>query len=126
MQIGSLVEAVGLSLRTIRHYEDVGLVLPVGRTSGGFRLYDDDAVERLRLIMKMKPLGFSLEEMRQLIEARAALAQGAPPEEEARLLALIQAFSRAAEEKVQQLRATIEAANAFAVTLEADSHSSPS
>jgi hypothetical protein len=66
-QIGDVANLVGLSLRSVRHYEDAGLVLPAARTTGGFRLYDDEAIARLRLIMQMKPLGFSLEEMRLLI-----------------------------------------------------------
>jgi len=47
-QIGQVAGAVGLSLRTIRHWEEVGLVLPSGRSAGGFRLYtDQDTAERL-------------------------------------------------------------------------------
>ena len=76
MQIGAIAQLVGLSLRTVRYYEEAGLVLPAGRTPGGFRLYDNDAVERLRLIMKMKPLGFTLDEMRLLIETLDELAVG--------------------------------------------------
>ena len=68
MQIGEVAERIGLSLRTIRHYEEVGLAVPSARSEGGFRLYAESDVERLRVIMQMKPLGFSLEEMRELLE----------------------------------------------------------
>lgn len=51
-QIGEVAEAVGLSLRTIRYYEEVGVVPPWGRTAGGFRLYTDDDIERLRLVKR--------------------------------------------------------------------------
>ena len=78
-QIGEVVAAVGLSLRTVRVYEEAGLVIPVARTAGGFRLYDDESIARLRLIMQMKPLGFTLDEMRLLIEAHDDLAS-APPD----------------------------------------------
>ncbi len=74
MHIGELAERTGLSLRTIRHYDEIGLLKPSGRTEGGFRLYTEPDLERLLLIRRMKPLGFALEDMIELlriIEARA-------------------------------------------------------
>lgn len=68
VQIGVLAESVGLSLRTVRYYEEVGLVEPAARTSGGFRLYTPEQEERLRILKTMKPLGFSLDEMRGFIQ----------------------------------------------------------
>lgn len=67
MHIGELAEKTGLSLRTIRHYDEVGLLKPTGRTEGGFRLYTHDDFARLMLIRRMKPLGFTLEEMTRLL-----------------------------------------------------------
>ena len=66
-QIGEVADSVGLSLRTIRHYEEVGVVVPSGRSAGGFRLYTDAEVDRLRLVKRMKPLDFSLEEIRDVL-----------------------------------------------------------
>ena len=66
-QIGEVAESVGLSIRTIRHYDEMGVVEPSGRTAGGFRLYTDDDVERLRLVKHLKPLRFSLEEIHELL-----------------------------------------------------------
>jgi len=63
-QIGEVAEAVGLSLRTIRHWDDVALVPPSGRSAGGFRLYTDADIERLRLGRSLKPLDLTLEEIR--------------------------------------------------------------
>jgi MerR family transcriptional regulator, copper efflux regulator len=77
MHIGELAERTGLSLRTIRHYDEIGLLKPSGRTDGGFRLYTEPDLERLLLIRRMKPLGFALEDMVELlrlIEARAVSA----------------------------------------------------
>ena len=71
MQIGELAERTGLSLRTIRHYDDVGL-LPASRTEGGFRVYTEHDVQRLLHIRQMKPLGFTLEEMAELLELLGA------------------------------------------------------
>jgi MerR family copper efflux transcriptional regulator len=67
MHIGELAERTGLSLRTIRHYDETGLLKPSGRSDGGFRLYTADDLDRLMLIRRMKPLGFSLEEMGELL-----------------------------------------------------------
>ena len=68
MHIGELAENTGLSLRTIRHYDEVGLLKPSGRTEGGFRLYSQNDLSRLLLIRRMKPLGFSLGEMTDLLD----------------------------------------------------------
>ena len=68
MHIGELAERTGLSLRTIRHYDDVGLLPATARTDGGFRVYSEDDFERLMVIKQMKPLGFSLEEMAEILE----------------------------------------------------------
>lgn len=67
MHIGEVAERIGLSLRTIRYYEEVGLIGPSARTPGGFRLYTEADATRLQLIKDMKPLGFSLDEMRDLL-----------------------------------------------------------
>jgi MerR family copper efflux transcriptional regulator len=73
-QIGEVAERVELSLRTVRYYEEMELITPEKRTEGGFRLYTDDHVDRLALIKQMKPLGFSVAEMRELLDARDAVA----------------------------------------------------
>jgi len=79
MHIGELAEQTGLSLRTIRHYDEIGLLKPTGRTEGGFRLYTADDRDRLLLIRRMKPLGYTLEEMSELL---AALDARSPSEHE--------------------------------------------
>ncbi|MBG6054601.1 DNA-binding transcriptional MerR regulator [Salinibacterium sp. CAN_S4] len=75
MHIGELAERSGLSLRTLRHYDDIGLVSASGRTDGGFRLYTDSDFDRLILIRRMKPLGFSLEQMAELLTIIDALPE---------------------------------------------------
>ncbi len=67
MQIGELAERVNLSLRTIRHYDEVGLLKPSGRSEGGFRLYTQADLDRLTLIRQLRPLEFSLEEMGEIL-----------------------------------------------------------
>lgn len=81
MQIGELAERTGMSLRTIRHYDEVGLLTPSGRSEGGFRLYTQADFVRLMVIRRMKPLGFSLDEMADLLRVVDTLdadAQGEP------------------------------------------------
>ncbi|MGW6658106.1 MerR family transcriptional regulator [Rhodococcus sp. NPDC055024] len=73
MQIGQVAERTELSIKTIRHYDEVGLVTPSERSAGGFRLYTEADVQRLLVIRRMKPLGFSLEEMKQLLDSLAVL-----------------------------------------------------
>jgi len=76
LQIGDVAERVGLSLRTVRYYEEQGLLTPESRTAGGFRLFSERQVDRLALIKQMKPLGFSIQEMRELLDARVQLTAG--------------------------------------------------
>lgn len=116
-QIGEVAEAVELSLRTIRHYEEVGLVPPSGRSAGGFRLYTDDDVERLRLVKRMKPLDFTLEEMRELLEVRRRLAAAGGGQEQAGLVERLELFAAAAERRCEMLRHQLAAAQAMADTL---------
>ncbi|MFP3883115.1 MAG: MerR family transcriptional regulator [Actinomycetota bacterium] len=87
-RIGEVAEEVGLSLRTIRYYEEIGLVEPSGRTEGGFRLYTDSDVERLCLVKALKPVGMSLETMAELLETAdlvAGIAEGSRSDAEERL-----------------------------------------
>ncbi|MDP9020679.1 MAG: MerR family transcriptional regulator [Actinomycetota bacterium] len=115
MQIGEVAGAVGLSLRTIRHYEEVGLVPPSGRTNGGFRLYTDDDVARLRLVKHMKPLEFTLEELRELLHVRDRLSNSdVAAEEREDLVARLRIFATAAEQRSSHLRAQLEAVEATA------------
>ena len=105
LHIGDVSDRVGLSLRTVRYYEEQGLVQPEGRTSGGFRLYTQAQVDRLLAIKQMKPLGFTLEEMRELLDARAVLA-GAQADETLRAASRQRLAELAdhAETRIEKLR----------------------
>ncbi|WP_156727609.1 MerR family transcriptional regulator [Streptomyces apocyni] len=121
MQIGEVAERTSLSLRTIRHYEEVGLVIPSARSKGGFRLYTEADVERLTVIRRMKPLDFSLEEMRDLLEITdqlAATGDEAPTGAElARLRERLDAYRKVTDARCEKLRAQLHAAEDFAATL---------
>lgn len=70
--IGVVARALGISAKTIRYYEEIGLVPPPRRESAGWispgrRIYRDDEIERLRLIKKARALDFSIEDIKQLL-----------------------------------------------------------
>jgi DNA-binding transcriptional MerR regulator len=116
MRIGEVAEQTGLSLRTIRYYEEVGLVTPSARTSGGFRLYSETDVARLRLVRRMKPLEFSLEEMRRVLGVLDALeVDGSDGRDE--LVDQLVGYRQAAEARVAALREQLEVAEGFATDL---------
>jgi DNA-binding transcriptional MerR regulator len=115
MQIGEVAERTGLSLRTIRYYGEMGLVPPSARSVGGFRLYTENDVARFRVIMRMKPLDFSLEEMKDVLDVFDGLAESEPGSE--RHLALTDRLSMyltAANVRVAAIREQLEVAEGFA------------
>lgn len=123
-QIGEAAARVGLSLRTVRYYEEVGLAVPSGRTDGGFRLYTDNDIARLALVKQMKPLEFSLDEMRDLLDVRDALAdRDTENDRRAELSERLSMYAAAAEERCDALRSQLEAVEGFAATLKAESSS---
>lgn len=69
-QIGELAKRTALSIDAIRFYERRKLLLPASRSAGRFRLYTPDDIERLRFVRRMKHLGFSLEEIKELMRIR--------------------------------------------------------
>jgi DNA-binding transcriptional MerR regulator len=73
MHIGEVAARTELSLRSLRHWEEVGLLHPSGRTDGGFRLYTEADVEKIMVIRRMKPLGFSLDQMKAVMRDIEAL-----------------------------------------------------
>ncbi len=68
MQISDLAEKLGITARTIRLYEKMGLVDPPNRTEGGVRYYEKSDVKRFKFVLKLKTLGLSLDEMKELAD----------------------------------------------------------
>ncbi|WP_198359075.1 MULTISPECIES: MerR family transcriptional regulator [Streptomyces] len=124
MQIGEVAARTELSLRTIRHYEETGLVTPSARSQGGFRLYTESDVARLMVIRRMKPLGFALDQMRDLLDATDRLdADGAPDAREREaLLERVRTYEQTATEQVERLRVQLSQAQDFAAALHARLH----
>lgn len=106
MRIGQLAERTGLSLPTLRHYDETGLLSPSARTTGNFRLYSEADYEKLMVIRRMKPLGFTVEEMRQVLDIVEGLHRSPAPsaEERERLLARLRAFVDDATERRDRLQ----------------------
>jgi DNA-binding transcriptional MerR regulator len=118
MQIGEVAEQTGLSLRTIRYYEEVGLVTPSARTTGGFRLYSESDVARLRLVRRMKPLEFSLEEMKDVLSVLDGLEAGDPlSEEHHQLVGRLAMYREVTAARVTALKEQLEVAESFASDL---------
>ncbi|ADU06371.1 MULTISPECIES: MerR family transcriptional regulator [Micromonospora] len=126
MQIGEAAERVGLSIRTIRHYEEAGLIVPSARSDGGFRLYTEPDLDRLAVVKRMKPLGFTLDEMRDLLAVLDAL-DTATGVDRAALLDRLDMFHTAATTRVIALRDQLAMAEGFARALrdELDHHGGP-
>lgn len=129
-QIGEVARRVDLSIRTIRHWEEMGLVTPTARSSGGFRLYSDEDVARIRLLRFMKPLDLSLDQMRELLRIRELLtaATESPADradalvwprtsdaaaDRAQLTAQLAAFADLADKRLEKLRRYVEEVEEF-------------
>jgi DNA-binding transcriptional MerR regulator len=69
LRVGDIARQSGKSVRAIHLYEELGLLKPATRSSGGFRLFEPSAVERVRWIDLLHSLGFSLQEMREVLQS---------------------------------------------------------
>lgn len=77
LRIGEVARRSGLTLRTLRHYDDLGLLVPSGRTGGDYRLYAPDDLRRLLDIQHLKSLGLSLDEVAAALDDPAFDASAA-------------------------------------------------
>ena len=71
-RVGEVAERLGVSPRTIKYYEELGLIEPEARSPGGFRLYSEEDVRRLERVLRMKGIGYSLAAIRELLAVRDA------------------------------------------------------
>ena len=76
LQIGEVAERTGVTQRTLRFYEEKGLLRPPSRLEGGFRLYSEDDVRRVEQIKRLQTLlGFTLADIKEMVEAEAVKMQ---------------------------------------------------
>ena len=68
MNVGQVAAAAGVSVRTLHHWDAVGLLVPSGRTASGYRTYSPDDLERLRQVLTYRELEFSLDDVRRLLD----------------------------------------------------------
>jgi DNA-binding transcriptional MerR regulator len=114
LTVGELAERSGVSPRTIKHWEDKGIIEPDMRTEGGFRLYSDGYVFLCKLILDLQLFGYTLEEIKTVSDHfRDFLAIQADPdvlakaETETKLEAMLEAIGRLFE-KTRQLKEGID------------------
>ncbi|WP_093791385.1 heavy metal-responsive transcriptional regulator [Streptomyces sp. cf124] len=100
-RISQLAERAGVPATTLRFYETAGL-LPAERTASGYRVYGEDAVERLAFISSAKLLGIALEEIRELLDVRE---EGVCPSVRARMLRLVADRIADTDDRIAELRA---------------------
>jgi len=102
MRIGDLAKKAGTTMRTIRYYEQLGLIRPVGRTKGGFRLYEEDELRKLKLIKSLQLLDIPLAQVKAFFDQRKrgrTAAEIAPP-----IRHILQAQLAQMEQRVVQYR----------------------
>src|SRR5687767_8962862 len=76
MRVGELAKVVGKTVRAMHLYEELGLLEPAARSEGGFRLYSHDAVERIKWIVKLQAIGFTLPEIQGFVRDFQAAGSG--------------------------------------------------
>src|SRR5437762_1096693 len=91
LKVGELARSSGLTVRTLHHYDEIGLLKPSGRSESGYRLYSDADVARLHGIQAMRHLGLALNDI-------AALLDGDAPAPEAILEEQMKALDRQIEQ----------------------------
>jgi DNA-binding transcriptional MerR regulator len=70
MHIGKLATQAGTTTRTVRYYEEMGLIKPCHRTTGGFRCYSDEQLTQLKMVLSLKELGFDLDKIKSILRMR--------------------------------------------------------
>jgi MerR family transcriptional regulator, copper efflux regulator len=76
MRIGELSRLTDTPVRTIRYYEEIGLLPPADRSESGYRLFEDDHLRHLRFIRRARRLGLRLDQAREILQAASS---GSPP-----------------------------------------------
>ena len=109
--IGEVARRTAMSLRTVRYYEEVGLVRPSGRSEGGFRLYTEADVQRLLLVRALRPAELANPELAELLELHERISgTDADAAEMARWQARLGSLLDTAAERIRHKRERLIAA----------------
>lgn len=119
-QIGGVAERLGVSTRTIKYYEELGLVSPENRSPGGFRLYKPSDVERLERILRLKNMGFSLAAIREFLAVRDAAKEATRERVLAETTEHLKAREREVAERIAKAREDLKSAEALREELRRD------
>jgi DNA-binding transcriptional MerR regulator len=98
-KIGSVANESGIPIKTIRYYDELGLLKTMGRTEGGYRLFNSDVFARLKFIKRAQSLGLSLSEIKEFLEVHD---QGDLPCDQIKVR--LEDKLAAIEEQIQQLQ----------------------
>ena len=101
LRSGEIARLTGVSADTLRHYERINILPPSQRTSGGYRIFDASAIERVHLVQRALQLGFSLKELSEILRTRDN--GGAPCSQ---VLNLTEEKLRAIGQQIQELQRT--------------------
>lgn len=107
-KIGELAGATGLTVRALRHYDELGLLVPSERTYAGYRLYSEQDVQRLYRIVALRGLGFPLDEVAAVLDREGSDPRGTLRRQLERLDAEI-ALQRSLRERVARILDAVEA-----------------
>src|SRR5215210_5825494 len=102
LKIGEVARLAGVPPKTLRYYEDMGLISPAGRTVSGYRIYGWRELEQIEFVRKAKLMGLSLDEIRGLVEAAE---DGIPNKVLQHLDDILERSLAETERKIEELRA---------------------
>ena len=100
--MGELAKVTSKTVRALHLYEELGLLVPIERSKGGYRLYDADAVTRVRWIGKLQEMGFSLSEIQTM--ARQWEQSGSAPSAMAKVERLLEEKLAETRDQIERLR----------------------
>lgn len=103
IKIGTLAKNAHVSLRTLRYYEEIGLITPASHSKGGHRLYSGDDVKKLEVINYLKSLPLSLDEIKEIFTVKKSSPTREKKEQVAVLIRLLESKLGAVDGRIQEL-----------------------
>jgi DNA-binding transcriptional MerR regulator len=119
-RVGEVAERLEVSPRTVKYYEEIGLVEPEERSRGGFRLYGEREMERLERILKMKGMGYSLAAIREILTVRDAAQEADKATVLITATEHLKEREREASKRIVKMREDLERAKTLREDLERD------